>query len=72
MHVCVCVCGVLTGPWWLLLHHSCGAVSTGGTILCGGDRPKLPGDLAGGAFVNPTVIAVRFQCHCVALHASTC
>jgi aminomuconate-semialdehyde/2-hydroxymuconate-6-semialdehyde dehydrogenase len=28
----------------------------GGTIACGGDRPALPGDLANGAFVNPTVV----------------
>lgn len=28
----------------------------GGTIACGGDRPALLGDLAGGAFVNPTVV----------------
>lgn len=28
----------------------------GGTIACGGDRPALPGQLASGAFVNPTVV----------------
>jgi aminomuconate-semialdehyde/2-hydroxymuconate-6-semialdehyde dehydrogenase len=28
----------------------------GGTIACGGDRPALPGALAQGAFVNPTVV----------------
>jgi aminomuconate-semialdehyde/2-hydroxymuconate-6-semialdehyde dehydrogenase len=28
----------------------------GGTIVCGGDRPALPGALAEGAFVNPTVV----------------
>jgi len=28
----------------------------GGTIACGGDRPALPGALAAGAFVNPTVV----------------
>jgi len=28
----------------------------GGTILCGGSRPKLPGRLARGAFFQPTVV----------------
>jgi len=28
----------------------------GGTILTGGDRPKLEGDLANGYFLNPTII----------------
>lgn len=28
----------------------------GGTIACGGGRPDLPGDLAEGAFVEPTVL----------------
>lgn len=32
------------------------AKDLGGTILAGGDRPLLPGKLADGAFLNPTVI----------------
>ncbi|MFN8011258.1 MAG: aldehyde dehydrogenase [Holophagaceae bacterium] len=32
------------------------AVEEGGTIRCGGTRPNLPGDLAGGFFLEPAVI----------------
>ena len=32
------------------------AQEEGGTIACGGDRPKLKGACADGAFLNPTVI----------------
>ena len=32
------------------------AKSNGGEIVCGGGRPKMTGDLAGGAFVEPTIV----------------
>jgi aldehyde dehydrogenase (NAD+) len=32
------------------------AVAQGGQVLCGGGRPRMTGDLAGGHFVQPTLI----------------
>jgi aldehyde dehydrogenase (NAD+) len=31
-------------------------VREGGKVLCGGGRPKMPGDLAGGYFVEPAIV----------------
>jgi aldehyde dehydrogenase (NAD+) len=31
-------------------------VKEGGKVLCGGGRPKMPGDLAGGNFVEPAIV----------------
>jgi aldehyde dehydrogenase (NAD+) len=35
------------------------AKEQGGEIVCGGGRPKMSGDLAGGAFVEPTIVRAR-------------
>lgn len=39
-----------------VLGHLRGAIERGGKVVCGGERPKLAGELAGGYFLQPTLI----------------
>jgi aldehyde dehydrogenase (NAD+) len=36
--------------------------SEGGKVLCGGGRPRMPGDLAGGYFVEPAIVRAENDC----------